>query len=151
ASGVPAAFSKQPVNSINVNQGDVLTVSTTVIGTPPLSYQWYDNNGEVPGQTNATLVVNNIQDSDNYFLRVANAYGSIDSTPVSVNVFSGPPQIFTDVQAAFYGSAGATASNSIIANGTAPLTYQWQFLNGDTWINLPNNGHYGALSSVLTV
>lgn len=152
SSGVPANISKQPISSININQGSDLIVPAMAIGTPPLSYQWYDYNGPVPGQTNATLVVSNIQSSDNYYLQASNAYGQTSSLSVSVNVFAGAPQIYTDVQAAFYGPSGGTAKSSVVAYGTAPLTYQWQFLNGDTWVNLPNNSHFvGALTNALTI
>jgi Concanavalin A-like lectin/glucanases superfamily/Immunoglobulin I-set domain/Immunoglobulin domain len=64
--------------------------------------------------------------------------------PVSTNQ---PPQIITQ-PANQIAVAGATASFTVAATGSAPLNYQWQ-LNGQ---NLTNSSHFvGATSSTLTI
>lgn len=47
---------------------------------------------------------------------------------------------------------GFTVSYSVVATGTGPLTYQWQFNNGSGFVNLTNGGFIsGATSSTLTI
>lgn len=51
-------------------------------GTPPLSYQWYQNDVEIPGATNSDYRIENVQTQDTgfYFVIVRNAYGSAVSS-----------------------------------------------------------------------
>lgn len=155
SAGVAPFFEQQPVSGTNVNQGSTLIIPTTPAGSAPLSFQWYDSNAgnsPMPGQTNTTLVVSNIQVSDSYYLVVTNSFGSADSTSVSVNVVSGAPQIFTDVTSPFYGFPAGKATDSVTAYGTAPLTYQWQFSNSVGWVSLADNSRIsGSHSNFLTI
>jgi glucose/arabinose dehydrogenase len=49
-------------------------------------------------------------------------------------------------------TAGLNATFSVAASGTAPLSYQWQMLNGSTWGNLSNgSGVSGATTATLTL
>ena len=124
-----------------------------VLATPPVTYRWFDttSNVYVSGQTNATLLLSNVMASDSYELIVSDAYGSATSTPVSVSVAQGPPHISLDVQNPFYGVEGLTTNNSVLAYGTAPLAYQWQYYNGTSWVNLSDNGRIiGSQTSTLT-
>ena len=144
----------QPPANTNASYGGTLVVAAAASGTPPLFYQWYDVNASayIAGQTNATLVVNNIQNSDTYYVTITNAYGSVDSTSVSVYVVAGAPVIYTDVKNPFSAFTGQSAVNSVLAYGTVPLSYQWQFYNGSTWVNLSDNGRIsGSLSNILTI
>jgi hypothetical protein len=153
AAGIPPNFTTAPA-STNVNTGGNLVIPAVASGSQPLSYHWFDVNANIymPGQTNATLVISNITTSDSYYLTVTNAFGSTNSATISANVVSGQPQIFTDVKNPFYGVEGHTAANSVAVYGTSPLAYQWQFLNGATWVNLADNGHYsGSQGSTLTI
>jgi hypothetical protein len=155
SAGVPPFFVRQPVSDTNVNRGGTLIVPTTPAGSAPLSYQWYDLNSgglPVPDQTNATLVISNILASDTYFLTVTNTYGTINSSPVNVNVVSGIPQIYTDVNNPFYALPGGVANNSVLAYGTAPLTYQWQYSNSLGVVSLADNGRIsGSQSNALAI
>lgn len=53
---------------------------------------------------------------------------SIETQPVSSNLCS----------------ASENASFTIVANGTLPFTWQWQYYNGSTWINVTNGAPEGA-------
>jgi hypothetical protein len=69
--------------------GSNVTFSVTAGGNVPLSYQWYGfNSGLLAGQTNVTLSLNNLQtnQTDNYFVVVANNAGSTASTPATLTV-----------------------------------------------------------------
>jgi len=147
-------FTQQPVAGTNADLNGVLIVPANAAGSAPLSYNWYDVNARayMPGQTNATLVVSNISASDSYYLTVSNPFGSTNSTTVSVNIVSGAPQIDGQPQNPFYAVEGVTASNSVAAYGTAPVSFQWQFLNGTSWNNvLDNNRVSGAQNSQLLI
>jgi glucose/arabinose dehydrogenase len=49
-------------------------------------------------------------------------------------------------------SVGATAVLSVSATGTAPLSYQWQKLNGATWASVANSSRIsGATTATLTI
>ncbi|HVM51366.1 MAG TPA: LamG-like jellyroll fold domain-containing protein [Candidatus Acidoferrum sp.] len=152
--GIGPIMTLQPPGNTNASYGGVLVVPSAAFGTPPLFYQWFDENANayIDGQTNATLVLNNIQNSDTYYVTVTNAYGSVNSTAISVNVIAGSPQIITPVKDPFSGFLGQSAVNSVEAYGTMPLHYQWQFYNGTTWVNLTDNGRIsGSQSNALKI
>ena len=150
---IPPYFPHEPIANTNLDAGATLTVTVPAGGSMPLSYQWSDGNGALPGQTNATLVVSNDASSDNYTLTVTNLSGSATSSSISVNVVSGAPQIFANVQNPFYAILGQSATNSALVYGSLPLGYQWQFsANGSTWVNIATNSQIsGAQTNALTI
>ncbi|HEX4122093.1 MAG TPA: LamG-like jellyroll fold domain-containing protein [Verrucomicrobiae bacterium] len=152
--GVGPFFINEPISNTNLDQGATLVVATIASGSDPLWLQWYDVNTGAPiaGQTNSTLIISNIAGSDNYFLAASNIFGTMDSSYIYVNVVSGVPQIYTDVNNPFYALPGGVASNSVTAFGTLPLVYQWQFSNALGWVNLSDNSRItGSKSNILTI
>lgn len=149
---VSAKIITQPTNETANESGSVI-FSSVVAGTPPLTNQWY-NAGTglpVPGATNTTLVLTNLQISDNnssYYMVTANAYGSDQSPNVTLTISFGPPQLQKDVPLKFYTFPGGTVSVSVSEAGTEPLTNQWQF-NGTTLAD--NSRITGSQSNVLTI
>ena len=79
---VPPNITTQPANQ-TVNRGQNATFSVTVSsnGTPPFSYQWNGNGANLPGATNASLIITNAQGTDagNYFVVITNYGGSVTS------------------------------------------------------------------------
>jgi len=57
-----------------------------VPSSPPLSYQWQTNGAALPGATNQTLVLTNLQISNAgaYSVIVMNSYGSVTSAPPAI-------------------------------------------------------------------
>lgn len=148
---IPAKVVVQPTNVV-AGQNGTAVFSVTVEGTPPLTNQWYNGSGvPIAGATNTTLVLNNVQASDNgssYYLTTSNAFGSAQSQSASLTVVSGIPQIYSDVRSPFFAVEFGSGSDSVLAYGTEPLSYQWQF-NGN---NLTDGaGVIGSQSNVLTV
>jgi hypothetical protein len=70
-----------PPRSRSVLAGQNFAVSSFAIGDPPLKYRWLLNGVFIPGATNATLNVTNIQSTNagSYSLVVTNFTGSVTS------------------------------------------------------------------------
>ncbi|NBV21323.1 MAG: hypothetical protein EBS05_05300 [Proteobacteria bacterium] len=71
-----------------VSAGQPVSLSATVIGSPPLIYQWQQSGTNVPGATNASLARSAAQVTDRglYTLTISNDYGSITSAPAFIAV-----------------------------------------------------------------
>ncbi len=82
------------------NVGDNITFSVLAIGQTPFTYQWRLNGADIPGATNATLVLNNVQvgAAGTYTVRVSNTLGFVISDPAVLTV--GVPPGVTTVMAA---------------------------------------------------
>jgi len=109
----------QPQNAaVTPGLGVVFTVIAG--GTGPLAYQWYFNtNTLVPGATNSTLSVNNVQSANvgAYRVIVTNTAGSATSTNAFLTTSSGT-------------HAKPQLSQVVFTNGTFNLT-----VNGDSGVD----------------
>jgi len=77
----------QPVSFTNF-VGYTNSLSMVAAGAS-LTYQWYNGAAKVPGATNASLVLNNLQltnDGASYSVVVSNTLGSITSVVATVGV-----------------------------------------------------------------
>ena len=127
---VPPAIITQPQNRTNV-AGTLAGFSLEATGTAPLSYQWQFNGANILGATGTSLALSNVQASDagNYSAVVTNAGGSMTSAVAVLTIWV-PPTIASQPQSRT-NVVGTSAAFSVAANGTALLSYQWQF-NGLT-------------------
>jgi len=121
----PPVITSQPTNQ-NAPLGSVVTISAVAVGTPPLAYQWTFNTTNLPGATNTTLTLANIQlnQGGNYALLVTNAYGSVVSSNAVLYVYGIPPFITAQPSGQTV-AVGGTATFIVVAGGTPPLSYQW--------------------------
>jgi len=62
--------------------------SLLATGDPPLGYQWWFKNAELPGRTSATLTITNVQrfDAGNYSVVVSNFSGSVTSQVATLTI-----------------------------------------------------------------
>jgi len=126
----PPAIMQQPTN-LDVIQGSNAIFSVTAAGTEPLSYQWWSETTltwtAIDGATNATLVLTNVQVSDEgyYYVNITNSAGSVSSGAVYLTVIT-PPTI-TQQPASQAALQGNNVMFSVAANSVAPLGYQWWF------------------------
>ena len=124
----PVIFS-QP-QSQTISSGNNATFGVLADGSDPLSYQWSFNGTNIDAATNASLALTNLQFSQagNYAVLVTNAYGSTLSSNAVLTVTATPPsiQVQPTNQTVF---VNGTASFSVTAAGSLPLSYQWS-LNG---------------------
>ena len=85
----PPSIIVQPQSRTNfVGTRPALTVTAT--GSLPLSYQWQFGGVDLPGATNATLGLGNVQltNAGSYSVMVTNAYGAVTSATVVLTVRS---------------------------------------------------------------
>jgi hypothetical protein len=102
----------------------------TASGTAPFTYQWRKNGTSISGATAASYTTPATAASDNgatFSVVVSNSAGSATSTnaTLTVNTSATAPSITTQ-PASQTVTAGATATFSVAASGTAPFTYQWR-------------------------
>jgi hypothetical protein len=121
--------------SVTVTVGQTATFSVTATGTAPFNYQWLKNSQNISGATAAgyTTPATMAGDSGAKFdVVVSNLAGSVLSAmaTLTVNAASMGPTI-TAQPASESVTLGQTATFSVTATGTAPLTYQWQKNGGN--------------------
>jgi hypothetical protein len=111
-----------PMSEVASYVGGSVTLSASFDGTQPIAYQWLaftnGSNLPIPGQTNATLTLSNIQATaaGNYQLQAVNSQGTNFSTATTLLVQTAPPD---------YPPVSATAyPYEIYTNG--PFAY-WRF------------------------
>jgi hypothetical protein len=130
----------QPISQ-TVAPGSNATFVVTATGDGTLRYQWLFQGDDIPNATNASFSVASAHQADigNYQVIVTNNFGSITSAPAALNLLPGILVQPTNTTAA----AGSTVVFSVSAEGSAPLSYQWQ-KNGTNTIA-------GATSSSLVI
>jgi hypothetical protein len=146
---VPPAITAQP-QSQTVTVGSTATFSVVVTGTAPLSYQWSKSGTVIGGATGASYTTPATVSGDNgatFTVTVSNIAGSQTSSAATLTVTATavPPSITTQPQNQTV-TVGATATFSVVAAGTAPLSYQWS-KNG-TAINGATNSSYMTPATV---
>jgi len=129
AAPVAPTITTQPANQ-TVTAGQTASFTVVAGGTAPLSYQWQKNGASIAGATTAsyTTPVTTTADSGSTFnVVVSNTAGTMTSAAVTltVNAAAVGPTITTQ-PANQTVTAGQTASFTVVAGGTAPLSYQWQ-------------------------
>jgi hypothetical protein len=134
-------ITQQPTNFTAVVSSNA-TFAVTATGTAPLTYQWRFGGTNLPGATNATLNLTNVQPASAgaYNVQVSNPGGTTVSDPALLTVVV-PPSMVAQPASQTVGERSSVAFGVIVA-GTAPFSYQWQLAG----TNLP-----GATAPVLTV
>lgn len=122
---VPPAITTQPTSQ-SVTAGTATTFTVVATGTAPLAYQWRKDGNSITGATAATHSLASAQSADagSYTVVVSNAVGNVTSSAavLTVNVL---PAVVTQ-PASLTVNAGASATFSVVASGTGPLSYQWK-------------------------
>ena len=125
---VPPGITTQP-SAQSVTAGNSATFTVTATGTSPLAYQWRKDGIAIFGATAATFTLGSVAASDvgSYTVIVSNSVSSLTSTAAALTLTPAAvaPSITTQPSAKTV-VAGVSASLSVIASGTAPLSYQWK-------------------------
>jgi len=123
-------ITNQPLSQ-TIYIGNTATFNISANSTSAYTFQWYKNNSLIPGATNSfyTTPMLKIADSGSqYYCIVSNCSGSknvtsnkalltVTTTCTGISISKQPTNQAVKV--------GAMASFSVVANGTAPLSYQW--------------------------
>jgi hypothetical protein len=112
-----------------VTAGQTANFTVVATGTAPLSYQWSKNGAAISGATSSTYTTPATTSSDSgaqFTVVVSNSAGSATSAAATLTVSAAAvaPTITTQ-PASQTVTAGQTANFTVVATGTAPLSYQW--------------------------
>jgi uncharacterized protein YpmS len=123
--------------SLSSAVGGTIKFTVSAAGGGTLAYQWQKNttnlaNGTfsgratVSGTTTASVTLAGITTNDqaNYSCRITNGFGSVTSSIVTLTVDVAPT--ITTQPVGKTNSPGANISFTVVAAGTAPLSYQWK-------------------------
>ncbi len=108
------------------NAGATISLSASASGSSPFTYQWYKDNAAISGATASTYSIASAQASDAgaYKVVVTNALGSATSNTATLTL--NIPVTITQQPAGASVSTGASFTLSVVASGSAPITYQWK-------------------------
>ncbi|MEY4686135.1 MAG: hypothetical protein RIR76_158, partial [Verrucomicrobiota bacterium] len=124
----PPIITRQPA-STSVAAGQAVSLTVEASGSPVLSYQWRKDGSAVVGATSASLNLAAVSAASvgSYDVVVTNPAGSVTSQAASLAVTAAvvPPSILAQ-PAAVSVAPGGSASFSVTAAGSAPLSYQWR-------------------------
>jgi len=134
AAPVAPSITSQPLSK-SVTAGQTATFTVGATGTATLNYQWMKDGNAIGGANSAsyTTPASSTSDSGSSFaVTVSNSTGSVTSSAATLTVTAAPvaPSI-TSQPSSKSVIAGQTATFTVAATGTTPLTYQWK-KNGST-------------------
>jgi hypothetical protein len=111
-SSTPAGISVPPVN-VTVTAGQSATFSVTASGTPPFTYQWF-NNGADAGTNASTYVIASATAQDTgaqIKVQVSNSLGSMTSNPVTLTVNTNVVPVGNATVLTFHNDVARTGQN----------------------------------------
>ncbi len=150
---VPPVIIGQPQNT-TVASGSGATFQVQVGSAVPVTYSWkkggvdLSNDGNVSGVGTATLSISaaTVAEAGVYSVVVSNVYGFVTSAEATLSI-AVPPSI-TSPPISRTNVVGSTATFTVEASGTQPLSFQWSRNNSP----LSNGGRIaGAKSSTLII
>ncbi|MGA8429097.1 MAG: immunoglobulin domain-containing protein [Candidatus Sulfotelmatobacter sp.] len=144
----PPSITTQPANE-TVTAGQTATFSVAAAGTAPLSYQWQKGGANISGATSASYTTPATSLSDNasqFQVVVSNVAGNVTSTAATLTVNSQPAITTQPVNQTVV--AGESATFTVAATGTAPLSYQWK--KGGANIAGANSASYATPATALS-
>jgi DNA-binding beta-propeller fold protein YncE len=134
---IPPTITTQPADQ-TIPFLSMATLSVQATGTPTLTYQWYqgnsgDTSNPIQGATGSSFTTPTLTSTTNFWVRVTNDVAHFDSRTATVTVLPALPPVITTQPASQVIGIGDTATLSVQATGTLPLSYQWfQGQSGDT-------------------
>ncbi len=128
AQGMGAPVVASLSSSQTLTEGQDVTISVSVNGTAPFTYQWRKGGGAIAGATGSAFAFAPIRvaDAGTYTVTIANAVGSVTSGPVvlAVNAAVAPTIYYQPGNVAF--TIGDTINLYASVSGTSPMTFVWK-------------------------
>jgi len=142
------AGAKFPVLNANTNlpanqtvvAGQSVTLTTDLLGSGPLSFQWSKNGVPIQDATNANLTIPLVltNDAGSYVLVSTNSVGTNITRAALLTVTSTPVVLSDPAQPAdSYAVEGQTVTLGVLASGSPLLKYQW-FKNNNPILDATN-------------
>ncbi len=119
------AITTQPA-SVGLATGATANFLVVATGTAPLSYQWKKGGVNIAGATSSTYSIGNAQTTDegSYTVSVSNPAGSLVSNAATLTILAAP--VISTQPESLSVTIGSNATFLVVADGAAPLSYQWQ-------------------------
>ncbi len=116
----------RPPGAQTAHVGGQVGFSVAAIGEAPLDFQWQFNGVAVPGATEATLWLEDVQlaQAGNYTVAVSNSVGVAISAGAVLQVL--PEPAITVQPQSRVAAVGAPVTFRVAAEGSPPLAYQWR-------------------------
>ena len=121
-------------SSQTIYSGASVTFTASAQGLPAPGYQWQLNSTNLPGANGSSLTITNCQlaNSGLYHLIATNSLGSARSLDATLTVnLSSPIIVFPPQNQTVIAGTTATLAMPFPADGSLPLSYQWQFNNSN--------------------
>jgi hypothetical protein len=136
----------QPTNAI-VFPGSNVTFTVQAGGMLPISYQWRRNGVELPGASNASLPLPNVDwpQRGDYSVVLSNAFGVTESAPATLVVKVRPGIAQQPISQSVVSGGAVTLSVGISNSATLPVTYLWRS-NSLIVLNEESMGHLSFLT-----
>ncbi|MBN2506918.1 MAG: lamin tail domain-containing protein [Verrucomicrobia bacterium] len=142
-SNAPPFFALQPADQ-TIAAGGTATLVSEARGTDPIGYQWFFNTTPIPGATNASLVLADVEAANQgaYVAVASNYLGSATSSVAQLTVEAAPagPQIVLQPTNQIV-TPCMPAVFVVDATSPSPLGYQW-FFNGTNALAGATNATY---------
>ncbi len=115
-------------DDIDVELGQNTTITASIIGDKPMSFQWKKDGVNINSNNN-TLLISNIsyEDVGNYSILASNDYGIVESKTVSVRLYE--PATIINTTKNLNLNSGQNLTLNVDAIGSKPLYFQWYFNN----------------------
>ncbi|HEY3755508.1 MAG TPA: immunoglobulin domain-containing protein [Opitutaceae bacterium] len=131
---VGPVITSQPA-SVAAPSGGTATFNAAASGTGAITFQWYFNGTaltdgtNIAGRPTATLVLSDLQSSENGTFTVVASDSIGGTTSVTATLSGAGSATFTQEPASFTIASGGSAYSTTQVSGTGSLSYQWA-LNG---------------------
>lgn len=131
ATAVAPIFQFHP-SSTTVTAGGTASLSVGVVGSSPLSYQWFKNGAAIAGANSTYLTFANAQPGDGgvYSVAITNPAGTVTSLDATLTITpAGSPPVavsFAQQPQPLSNAVGSSATFSVGVTGDPAVAYQWR-------------------------
>jgi hypothetical protein len=126
---IPATILQHPASLVVTNGSNATFTVSATTANPPLTYQWLHNGIPIPGATNTTLSLTNVEESvhgGTYVAAVSDAVATVHSLPATLTILFPPSLVQPIPPMRITTVAGQNVQLSAQAIGTRPMLYRWR-------------------------